>query len=454
MRPEIRFARTDDGVHIAYTAVGEGPPLVVAPPGSASVQWVWEDPLASRFFERLADFSHVVFFDKRGTGASDAFVGPPTLEQRVDDIRAVMDANAFERAVVLGLSEGGSMASMFAAAHPHRVTGLITYATIARMVGRPGDTEPFIATEEVIDRMIGELERTFESGGLANAPDFGNPTLANDPDYIRSSQRRHWLSASPSMHMALAKLAKEIDLRPILGAIRVPTLVLHRAGEAFIAPSHGRFIAENVRGARFIELPGVDHFPWVGDAESVIAEIQTFVTGDRPPAPSDHLLATLMVTDLVSSTEHVASVGDKEWKQLLSRHNVIVRDEVERYRGRLVRFTGDGALAMFDGPVRAVRCAKAVTQNVATLGLQARAGLHAGEIQLIGDDITGLAVHIASRVTDLAGPGEVLASSAVRDLSAGSGVGFVDRGAHTLRGVPHDWRIFEASVGASAELMP
>jgi len=405
-----------------------------------AIEWAFEDPACSRFLSRLAEFSRLVVFDKRGTGHSDPLVGAPTLEERAEDLTAVMDATLSDRATVFGCSEGGSMALLFAATHPERTSGLVTWSTMVRASGYPDDGAPFVAVPEVMALWPEQLERTWGTGSdLLGGPAPGTPEA-------RSIARRQQLAASPAMARASAELDKDIDVRPILPAVRVPTLVIHRAGEIVIRPEHGRFIAGQIDGARYVELPGAEHFPWMEDVDRAVAEIQEFVTGVRPDAPTDRVLATVMFTDLVGSTDHAARFGDTGWRNILDRHDRLVRAAVERARGRFIRSMGDGTLATFDGPSRAVRCAKDITEALDELGLETRIGLHSGEVEMTNQDITGIAVHIAQRVSELASPGQVLVSSTVRDLSVGSGIHFVDFGFHELKGIPEPWHLYIAKL--------
>jgi class 3 adenylate cyclase len=438
--PEIRYARTQDNVHIAYSVLGDGPPLVFCSPMVFAIEWAFEDPACSRFLGRLAEFSRLIVFDKRGTGHSDPIVGAPTLEERAEDLTAVMDATMADRATIFGCSEGGSMALLFAATHPERTMGLITWATVLRVTGRPEDGAPFVGVPEVMEMWPDAIERTWGTG----TDIFGGP-LPGTPE-SRSMARRQQLCASPAMARAAAELTMKIDVRSILPSVRVPALILHRAGDAGIRPDHGRYIAQHIDGARYVELPGDEHFPWLDDADRAVAEIQEFVTGVRPTTPDDRVLQTVLFTDLVESTNHAARVGDTNWRNILDRHDRLVRAAVERMRGRYLRSMGDGVLATFDGPSRAVRCAKDITEAVSELGLEIRIGVHAGEVELMDENIGGLAVHIAQRISQLAGAGEVLVSSTVRDLCVGSGIHFVDRGMHELKGVPESWRIYVAKL--------
>ena len=442
MPPELKYAKTADGVHVAYTVVGDGPPLVIAPTLTQCVEWAFEDPACSRFIDRLASFSRVIVFDKRGTGRSDPLVGAPTLEERSEDILAVMDAALADRAVLLGLSEGGCMSAMFAATRPERTAGLVLWGTLARTVGRPGDLDdPFLLTEEMIQHLPDFNESEWGSG-----IDMWNPSVMNDPAHQRSHVRRMQLGASPAMAAEIGRLAMQTDIRPILQAINVPTLVLHRTND-LIPFAHGRFIAERIPGARLVELPGKDHYPWIADMESVIAEVQAFVTGVRPSTSYDRVLAAVMFTDLVESTDRAVRSGDRAWRDILVQHTSFVREHVQRARGRFIRSMGDGVLATFDGPSRAVHCAHAIVTGMPDLGLEARAGVHTGEIELVSDDdIGGIAVHIAERVMSKADAGQVFTTSTVKELSVGAGIVFEDQGEHDLKGVPDKWRLYRAKA--------
>jgi class 3 adenylate cyclase len=439
---DARYAKTDDGVHVAYATLGEGPPLVVCPTFVWSIEWAMEDAACVHFLDRLAEFSKVIIFDKRGTGRSDPIVGAPTLEERAEDIRAVMDATLADRAVLFGISEGGAMAIMFAATHPERTAGLITWSTFIRTIGDEGDMDdPFVGPRNAIEAWADTIAATWGEGS-AGYPDQSVTEAALQ----RSEIRRQQLSASPAMAEALARLNAQIDIRPIIPSVKVPTLVMHRTGETLIRPAHSRYIADHIEGARHTEFAGTDHFPWLGDADAAIGEIEEFVTGVRPALSQDRVLATILFTDLVASTDRASHIGDRAWRDLIDRYGRLVKQTIQRHRGTFVRSTGDGALATFDGPSRAVRCAKAVVQAIGDLGLESRVGLHTGEVELIGDDVGGIAVHIAERVMSLAEPRQILVSSTVKDLSVGSGIFFEDQGERELRGVPEPWRIFAAKV--------
>jgi class 3 adenylate cyclase len=442
MRPETRYTRSGD-VNIAYQVVGDGPIDLVYVLGWVShVDLIWEEPLSARFLERLASFSRLILFDKRGTGLSDRVPDAdlPTLEQRMDDVRAVMDAAGVERAALLGLSEGVPMCLLFAATHPERTAALVLMGGYARRLW--AEDYPFGAAREDYDAF---LEDIHESWGGPVGLEVRAPSLAGDSVF-----RAWWatylrMSASPGAALALTRMNGEIDVRRVLPTISVPTLVIHRTGDRSLPVEGSRYLAERIRGAKLAELPGDDHLPWIGDQDDILDEIEEFLTGvRRGPAP-DRVLATILFTDVVGSTERAAALGDRGWRELLARHHALVRRELERWRGTEVDTAGDGFLATFDGPARAIRCACAARDAMRELGLEIRAGLHTGECEVLGLSVAGIAVHIGARVAALAGGGEVLVSSTVRDLVAGSGISFEERGEHELKGVPEKWRIYAVS---------
>jgi class 3 adenylate cyclase len=399
---------------------------------------MWQDPSLAHFLERLTSFSRLILIDKRGTGLSDpvSLDRLPTLEQRVDDVRAVMDAVGSDRAALLGISEGGPMNILFAATYPERTAALVLYGSFARLMR--DEDYPFGLPPDAIERTWPSIA---EDWGRAAALELLAPSRAQD-DQLRAWWARYQrLSASPGAAVGLLRMAAGIDVRPILPVIRVPTLVLHRR-ERFVLPANGRYLAEHIPGARFVELPGDDHLYFVGENDALADEIEEFLTGARPLPEPDRVLATVLFTDIVASTERAAALGDRRWRQLLASHNALVRRELVRFRGREVKTVGDGFLATFDGPARAIRCACAIRDGVRALGLEIRAGLHTGECELMGDDVGGIAVHISARVVGSAAAGEVLVSSTVKDLVAGSGLRFVARGTHHLHGVPGEWRLF------------
>ena len=434
MQPETKYAKSGD-VNIAYQVVGDGPLDLVLVPGFAShVEYAWEDPSFARFLRRLASFSRLILFDKRGTGLSDrvSVTELPTLEQRMDDVRAVMDAVGAERAALLGVSEGGPMSTLFAATYPERTTALVLYgafAGLSELQPSPEQMKPFL------DAMERNWGQGFGIGLFA-------PSMAGDESCRQWWARFERLACSPGAAVALLRMNMEIDIRHILPAIRVPTLVLHRAGDRAVSVEQGRYMAEHISGAKYVELPGDDHAPWSGDQDAILGEIEEFLTGVRPGPEPDRVLATVLFTDIVGSTERAVKLGDRRWRDLLDGYYAVARKELGRFRGREVKTMGDGLLATFDGPARGIRCACAVSDAARQIGIETRAGLHTGECEMMGDDVGGIAVHIGARVAAMAGAGQVLVSSTVKDLVAGSGLQFEDRGSHTLKGVADEWRLF------------
>lgn len=442
MPPETRFARSGD-VHIAYQVVGEGPFDLVYVPGWVShVELAWEEPTLASFLRRLASFSRLILFDKRGTGLSDRVPDDrlPTLEQRMDDLRAVMDAVGSQRAAVFGVSEGGNLSMLFAATCPNRVAALVTFGSFAKRIWSAD--YPWAPTPEQREKECALIER--EWGNLMDL-DHYVPSKMGDAVFARRLATYMRRSASPGAAVALLRMNTQIDVRQVLPTIGVPALVMHRTGDLDVNVEEGRWIATQIPGARFAELPGVDHLPWVGDQDSVLDEVQVFLTGVRPIPNIDRVLATVLFTDIVRSTELAAGLGDRAWQELLARHHAVVRKEFARFRGHEVNSAGDGFFATFDGPARAIRCAMSIGKELRELGIEIRAGLHTGEIELTDEVVGGIAVHIGARVAATSAPGEILVSSTVKDLVAGSGVRFMDRGIHALRGVPGEWRLFAAS---------
>ena len=443
MPPPTRYTRSGN-VHIAYQVVGEGPLDLVFVPGWVShVELAWEEPTLASFLERLASFSRLIVFDKRGTGLSDRVPDAqlPTHEERMDDIRAVMDAAGSERAAVFGFSEGGNLAALFAATYPQRTTALITCGSFAKRIWAPD--YPWAPTPEEREREYELVAR--EWGGAMDLASYV-PSKADDEAFMRRLATYFRRSASPGAAVALMRMNTQIDIRAVLPAIRVPTLVLQRIGDLDTNVEEGRFLARHIPGARLVELPGADHLAWVGDQDAILDEIQEFLTGVRPASDIDRVLATVLFTDIVGSTETAARLGDRAWRTLLDRHHSVVRKELARFRGREINATGDGFLATFDGPARAIRCAFAIREGARELGLPTRTGLHTGEIEQSAGEIGGIAVHIGARVAAAAGADETLVSSTVKDLVVGSGIAFTDRGAHTLKGVPGEWRLYAASA--------
>jgi class 3 adenylate cyclase len=437
--PETRYARSGD-VNIAYQVVGDGPfDLVLVLGWISNIELAWEEPHLRRFLDRLASFSRLILFDKRGTGLSDrvSLNDLPTLEQRMDDVRAVMDAAGSGRAALFGLSEGGPMCVLFAATYPNRTIALVTCGTYATR--RWSEDYPWAPTPEERQAFYDRIEfRWGEELGL----DTLAPSRLDDPVLKRWLETYTRRSASPSAALALARMNTEVDVRDVLPTVRVPTLVMHREGDRDAVVDEGRYIAARIPGARFVELHGKDHLPWIGDQDEALDEIEEFLTGVRPIPQPDRVLATVLFTDIVRSTEMAAALGDERWRDLLARHHAAVRTELARFRGREIDNAGDGFLAAFDGPARAILCARAMTEAMGELGLEVRSGVHTGECTLVGEKLGGIAVHIGARVAGSAQAGEVLVSSTVKDLVAGSGIEFEDRGEHTLKGLPGQWRLY------------
>ncbi len=438
MPPETRYARAGD-VHVAYQVFGEGDLDVVLVPGYIThVELVWEMPPIAKVLERLGSFARVIMFDRRGSGLSDPVPEAPTLEQRMDDVRAVMDAAGSERAALIGISEGASMSILFAATYPQRVQALVCIGGMARST--PADDYPLGTPVDAL------LESGFElilpHWGEGALVEVAAPSQAADPDVRAAFGRMERASASPGMMAQLAQMFLDIDVRHVVPSVHVPTLILHRRHDRLVNVRHGRWLAEHMPNARFVELPGHDHAIWFEDPELTIGEVQEFLTGARAAPEPQRMLATVLFTDIVDSTRTAAGLGDSRWRELLERHGRTVRSALERFGGRAVKSTGDGYLATFDGPARGIHCARAILDSSEEQGLRVRAGLHTGECELMGDDIGGMAVHIAARVSALAGPGEVLVSRTVKDLVVGSGIEFEDRGAGELKGVPGEWRLY------------
>jgi len=439
VQPETKYAKSGD-VNIAYQVVGDGPMDLVFVPGIIShldLQWV--DAGITRFLEHLASFSRLIMFDKRGIGLSDPVLSPATLEERMDDVRAVMEAVGSERAAVLGLSEGGPMSLLFAATYPERVSALVLCGAFPSAKLEPESNPGGQLMVERIELMLETMEQRWGDGSTLGL-------LA--PSMVSARDRRLFAlferaASSPAMVRALFEMNLQIDVRDVLPSIQVPALVLHRQDE-FVPVACAHYLAEHIPNAKLVVLSGKDHIPWIGEAEGYAEEIEEFLTGARHAHGGDRALATVLFTDIVDSTARAAELGDARWRELLAEHDRLVRSQLERYRGREVKSMGDGFLATFDAPARAVRCARAIVGEARDLRLDVRAGLHTGECELLGEDIGGMAVHIGARVGALAGAGEVLVSSTVKDLVAGSGIAFAERGAFELKGVPGEWRLFAA----------
>ncbi len=438
--PETRYAKTRDGVHVAYEVFGEGPfDLVFANSWCSHAEFSWSNPAIARFYERLSSFCRLVLFDKRGTGSSDPMMSVPTMEDRMDDIRAVMDAVGSERAALFGGSEGAATCAVFAATYPERTSALVMFSPF--IVGVADDECPWAwswEVWEVVKETVAESWGTPDGSGV----ELVTPSLAGNATAMEWYGHYFRAACSPAMAVALLHVNTEIDIRPVLATIRVPTLVLHRVDETWVNVNYGRYAAAKISGARLVELEGTDHYPWEQDAEAVLGEIEEFLTGERIEPDDNRVLATILFTDIVESTAVAARSGDRTWGELLDAHDAMVRRQLTRFAGQEIKTTGDGFLATFDGPARAIKAALAIREGGARLGLDIRAGLHTGEIERRGADIGGIAVHLGQRVSALAGAREVVVSSTVKDLVAGSGIEFEDRGEFALKGVPGRWHLF------------
>ena len=438
MTPVARYAKSGD-LHIAYIVEGEGQPIDVMwiPPWISQVEYLWSERSLQRVLKRITSFARLITFDRRGSGLSDPFWGAPTLEDQMDDLIAVMDAAGSERVAVFGTLEGGPMAALFAATYPERVSALVLYATFARATWAPGYEWAWPA-EVRKQHMDAEVEHWGEGRVVAGVA----PSELDDFSFLEWAGRLERLAASPSTIRRIMDLIGEVDVRDVLPSIRVPTLVMHRRDDSFIKIEHSRYLAQHIPDARYVELEGRDNMFSLGDTEALIGELEEHLTGARHEHEPDRMLATVMFTDICDSTRRAAEMGDRGWRFLLERHDALFRQALDRHRGREVKRTGDGFLATFDGPARAIRCAASVAEAMGSLGIEVRAGLHTGELEVMDGDLGGLAVHIAARVMDAASPSEVLVSGTVKDLVVGSGIGFETRGEHQLRGVPGEWRLF------------
>ncbi len=437
MRPETKYAESD-GLHIAYQMIGNGPvDLIFTPAWTSNLEWYWQDPGVARFFERLASFCRLILFDKRGTGLSDPVIQAATFEQRLDDIRAVMDDVGSDQAVIFGYSEGGPMSILFAATYPERVSSLILLGAAAK--GSASKDYPWPPKSRVLSD---KTKLLWVSESAKNSLYMFAPSIAADEHIRQWWATNIRLGTSPSAGMEIFKMYLDSDVRQALPAIHVPTLILQRTGDLITVVEEGRYLANNIPEAKYVELPGTDHLAWWEDTESVLVEIEEFLTGKRGATQLDRMLATIMFTDIVGSTERAVKMGDRRWRDLLDTHNDLLRQEIARFRGREVQSTGDGFLATFDGPARAIHCACAIRDLVKRLGIEIRVGLHTGECEIKGEYVGGIAAHIAARVMGKAGDSEVWVSSTVKDLVVGSGFQFNDRGKHNLKGVPDEWRLF------------
>jgi len=439
--PETMYARSGD-VNIAYQVIGDAPLDLVFVMGWVShMEYFWREPRFARFLLRLASFSRLILFDKRGTGLSDRVPinQLPTLEQRMDDVRAVMDAVGSERAALCGVSEGGPMCSLFAATYPEKTLALVMIGTYAKRIR---DAEyPWGPTQEQREQFFEVMRKQW--GGPVGI-DERAPSVAHDPEF------RDWwatylrMGASPGAALALTQMNAEIDVRNVLPSIRVPSLVIHRSEDQCLKVEEGRFVAERIPGAKFVEFPGNDHLPFVGDQDAILDEMEEFLTGVRHPAEPDTVLATVMVGRIVGVKEHVERLGKDRWLELLRRLHAHLTKEIEWFRGREIDLVENRLLAIFDGPARAIRCAAAITEYASRLGVETCTGLHTGECEIVDGQVSGVAAQMCVCVANEAEPGEVLVSSTVKDLVAGSGITFDDRGEHELKGVPGSWRLFSA----------
>ncbi len=446
LEPDVRFVRNRDGQAIAYATRGTGAPEMVWVPNFTSHVDAWtlfEEAIP--FVNGLARIGRLLHFDQPGTGASDRIATDalPTLEQWMDDVRLVMDAEGIEQATLIGEDSGGAMAVVFAATHPDRVRNLVLMNSYARMERAPD--YPWGFPPELREK---GLQRWSEMWGTGRQLEMTAPTYATDPAMIRKWGRVERMCATPAMAAALFRMITEIDIRDILPAVRVPALVMHRRDDPWIRVENGRYLADHIPGARYVELPGNTHYAYAfGDVSGIVQHIAEFVTGTAQAfEDAERVLTTLLFTDIVDSTTRAVTMGDKAWRALLDRHDNLIRDLTGRHRGQFVKSTGDGSLATFDGPARAVRCAGAIRDAMRGLGVSVRSGLHTGEVELRGDDIGGVAVHVAARVEALAAPDEVLVSQTVKDLTIGSRIEYDERGEQQLKGMPGLWRIYAARI--------
>lgn len=432
MPADTHYARSGD-LRIAYQVIGQGPLDLVFVPGFISnLDHYWDEPNMAHFLSRLSSFSRLILFDKRGTGLSDRLGNLPSLEERMDDVRAVMDAVDSKKAALFGISEGGAMSMLFAATYPERTQALILYGTYA-------DFHTWVLPRDRFERFLETIDQSWGQGASLGA--FA-PTKLADERFRQWWARFERLGASPSAVIALMRMNSQIDVRHILPTIRVPTLVLHRTGDTRVNVEGGRYLAAHIPGAKYVEFPGIDHVLWADAVDPAADEIEEFLTGTHSVSEPDRVLATILFTDIVNSTRKAEEMGDRGWRVLLDEHDRIVRGEIRRFRGREIKTLGDGFLATFDGPARAVRCADAIIEALLPLGISVRCGVHTGEIETKGDDIGGIAVHIAARIAALADGHEVLVSRTVRDLVAGSDLQLEDRGAFALKGLSERMPLF------------
>jgi pimeloyl-ACP methyl ester carboxylesterase/class 3 adenylate cyclase len=450
LKPQVAYARNGE-IAIGYVAIGDGPDDLVYIPPINNLDLVWENPLYTRFLRSLCSFARVIVMDRRGTGISDRYSPDdlPALEDLVDDLEAVLDAAGSERAALFGFSDAGALCAMFAATRPERVSALIMYSTAAR--GTQAPDYPWQWPESQWDEYLDALKAWGTRDYAQRALRDINPSLAGDPRMLIWWERFQRASASPSGIYAQEQVFREIDIRRLVPAISVPTLVLHRVDDAVEPVGAGRYIASQLPDSEYVELSGADHFPWAGDQDAIVTEVQRFLelVWREEQETFDRVLATILFTDIVDSTSQAATLGDRRWHEVCDQHDRVTRAQLARYRGREIRRMGDGFLAIFDGPARGVRCAQAITHSMTRLGVDLRAGLHTGEIEPEDDDVAGMAVAIGARVGALATAREVLVTSTVKDLVVGSGLSFHDRGVHELKGVPNAWHLYALERAAT-----
>ena len=442
MKTKIKYATNRDGQSVAFEVIGDGPlDLVFIPDWVGNLDVMWEDPTLAAFLERLARFSRVICFDKRGTGLSDPVPlgAVPTWEEWMYDVGTVMDAAESRRAAIFGHGDGGGMALLFAATSPERTTALVLADAYARRMR--AEDYPWGLPEEAVPKMVDAI---LKSWGTGEAARVGAPSLAGNAAFIEWRGRFERLAMSPGQFNPVYPRTYDVDLRWLLPTVRVPTLVLHRAGNRYVVPGNGRFLADSIDGARYIELQGDDHFFHAGDVEAMLGPVEEFLTGSRAVPEPERVLATVLFTDIVGATSVAERMGDGAWRELLDRHHAVVRRELKRFNGREIDTAGDGFFASFEGPARGVRCAMAIRDAIRPLGIEIRAGLHTGECERSGEKLAGIAVHIGARVAGLAEADEVLVSRTVKDLVSGSGLIFVDRGVHQLKGVSDSWQLYRA----------
>lgn len=435
MQPKTRYAKSGD-VHIAYQVFGEGPVDLVFVPGFIShIENYWDEPGFARWLRRLGSFSRVIMFDKRGTGLSDQVSKLPGMDQRMDDIRVVMDAVGIERAGIFGLSEGGSLSTLFAASHPDRAQSLIVCGSFAQF-------SSWIPTQEALEDFLQYIDNNWGSG---ESMLMFAPSKEGDLAFQQWWGKFERLGASPAAAITLLRMNSQIDITNILPSVNVPTLVIHRKDDVTVNVEGGRLLAERIPDSKYVELSGADHLPWIGDnSDQILDEMEQFLTGERSTPSIERVLATVVFTDIVDSTARAQALGDRAWGDLLGLHDKAVRQELARFHGNEIKWTGDGFLAAFDRPARAIQCSLAIINTIRTLGIEVRVAIHTGEVEYVKNDIRGIAVHIASRVANLADGGEVVVSRTVKDLVAGSGIAFEDYGTHELKGVPDLWQLFRA----------